>query len=100
MAAQVARDVARDLASDYIPPEKQERVVWFALGALAKRPAFVVLVRSCNGIEVSTLNMTTQHRFTNRAIADILAGVAARLQILDANRFRIIAFQNADREHP
>jgi DNA polymerase (family 10) len=39
--------------------------------------------------------MTTQHRFTNREIADILAGVAARLQILDANRFRIIAFQNA-----
>ena len=38
---------------------------------------------------------TTQHRFTNREIADILAGVAARLQILDANRFRIIAFQNA-----
>ena len=39
--------------------------------------------------------MTTQHRFTNREIADILAGVAARLQILDANRFRVIAFQNA-----
>ena len=39
--------------------------------------------------------MTTSHRFTNREIADILAGVAARLQILDANRFRIIAFQNA-----
>jgi DNA polymerase (family 10) len=39
--------------------------------------------------------MTTQHRFTNREIADILAGVGARLQILDANRFRIIAFQNA-----
>ena len=39
--------------------------------------------------------MTTPHRFTNREIADILAGVAARLQILDANRFRIIAFQNA-----
>jgi DNA polymerase (family 10) len=39
--------------------------------------------------------MTTHHRFTNREVADILAGVAARLQILDANRFRIIAFQNA-----
>ena len=39
--------------------------------------------------------MTTHHRFTNREIADILAGVAARLQILDANRFRVIAFQNA-----
>jgi DNA polymerase (family 10) len=39
--------------------------------------------------------MTTHHRYTNREIADILAGVAARLQILDANRFRVIAFQNA-----
>ena len=39
--------------------------------------------------------MTTPHRFTNREIADILAGVGARLQILDANRFRVIAFQNA-----
>ncbi len=39
--------------------------------------------------------MTTPHRFTNREVAEILAGVAARLQILDANRFRVIAFQNA-----
>ena len=39
--------------------------------------------------------MSDTKRYTNRAIADILAGVAARLQILDANRFRIIAFQNA-----
>ena len=39
--------------------------------------------------------MSETQRFTNRAVADILAGVAARLQILDANRFRIIAFQNA-----
>lgn len=35
------------------------------------------------------------HRFTNREIAEILSGVAARLQILDANKFRVIAFQNA-----
>ena len=39
--------------------------------------------------------MNTQHRFTNREIADLLAGVAARLQILDANRFKVIAYQNA-----
>jgi len=44
IAAQVAKDVARDLASDYIPRDKQERVVWFGLGALAML-AFVVLVR-------------------------------------------------------
>ena len=44
IAIQVVKDVARDLASDYIPPEKQERVVWFGLGALAML-AFVVLVR-------------------------------------------------------
>lgn len=39
--------------------------------------------------------MTTEHRLKNKEIADLLAGVAARLQILDANKFRIIAFQNA-----
>lgn len=39
--------------------------------------------------------MSAQHRFTNREIADLLAGVAARLQILDANRFKVIAYQNA-----
>jgi DNA polymerase (family 10) len=39
--------------------------------------------------------MTTHTRLTNRELAAILAGVAARLQILEANRFRIIAFQNA-----
>lgn len=39
--------------------------------------------------------MTEPTRFTNRQVADLLAGVGARLQILDANRFRIIAFQNA-----
>lgn len=44
IAAQVAKDVARDLASDYIPADKQERVLWFGLGALAML-AFVVLVR-------------------------------------------------------
>jgi DNA polymerase (family 10) len=39
--------------------------------------------------------LSEQHRFTNREIADLLVGVAARLQILDANRFRVIAYQNA-----
>jgi DNA polymerase (family X) len=39
--------------------------------------------------------LSEQHRFTNREIADLLAGVAARLQIMDANRFRVIAYQNA-----
>lgn len=39
--------------------------------------------------------MSSPRRFTNREVADILAGVAARLQILEANRFRVIAFQNA-----
>ncbi|GIV70917.1 DNA polymerase/3'-5' exonuclease PolX [Caldilinea sp.] len=39
--------------------------------------------------------MNARPRLTNRDVAAILAGVAARLQILDANRFRIIAFQNA-----
>lgn len=44
IATEVARDVAKDLAADYIPADKQERVTWFALGALAML-AFVVLVR-------------------------------------------------------
>ena len=44
IATEVARDVAKDLAADYIPADKQERVVWFTLGALAML-AFVVLVR-------------------------------------------------------
>ena len=39
--------------------------------------------------------MSSEHRLTNKEVADLLAGIAARLQILDANRFRIIAFQNA-----
>jgi len=39
--------------------------------------------------------MTNTTHFTNRELAAILTGVAARLQILEANRFRIIAFQNA-----
>ena len=34
-------------------------------------------------------------RLSNRDVAAILANVADMLQILDANRFRIIAFQNA-----
>ena len=44
MAAEVAKDVARDLAADYIPVDKQERVLFFGLGALAML-LFVVLVR-------------------------------------------------------
>ena len=37
----------------------------------------------------------TTHRFTNVDVAALLDQVAARLQILGANRFRVIAFQNA-----
>ncbi|MCB0061805.1 MAG: hypothetical protein KDE19_06815, partial [Caldilineaceae bacterium] len=37
----------------------------------------------------------TGARFTNKDVADLLVLVADILQILDANRFRIIAFQNA-----
>jgi DNA polymerase (family 10) len=40
-------------------------------------------------------DQSTQARFTNKEVADLLALVADILQILDANRFRIIAFQNA-----
>lgn len=39
--------------------------------------------------------MPELHDFSNREIADLLDSVAARLQILDANRFRVIAYQNA-----
>ncbi|HRW04880.1 MAG TPA: DNA polymerase/3'-5' exonuclease PolX [Caldilineaceae bacterium] len=38
---------------------------------------------------------STESRFTNKDVADLLVLVADILQILDANRFRIIAFQNA-----
>lgn len=44
VAGQVVKDVARDLLADYVPPDKQERVVFFGLGALAML-LFVVLVR-------------------------------------------------------
>jgi len=44
IARDVARDVAKDLASDYIPADKQDRVLYFSLGALAML-LFVVLVR-------------------------------------------------------
>jgi carbon monoxide dehydrogenase subunit G len=44
VAANVVQDVIRDLAADYIPPDKQERVFFFGLGALAML-LFVVLVR-------------------------------------------------------
>ena len=37
----------------------------------------------------------SSNRITNRDAADLLDLVAARLQILGANRFRVIAFQNA-----
>jgi len=39
-----AKDVASDLASDYIPPAQQEKVFWAAVGALGML-LFVVLVR-------------------------------------------------------
>ena len=32
------------------------------------------------------------NRLTNRDVADLLANIADILQILDANRFRVIAF--------
>lgn len=38
---------------------------------------------------------TPSFRFSNREVADLLAGVAARLQVQEANRFRVIAYQNA-----
>jgi carbon monoxide dehydrogenase subunit G len=41
---QVAKDVARDIASDYIGVDKQEKVFYFSLGALAML-LFVLLVR-------------------------------------------------------
>jgi carbon monoxide dehydrogenase subunit G len=44
VAANVARDVAQDLADDYIPADKQEKVLYAALGALGML-LFVVLVR-------------------------------------------------------
>lgn len=44
VAVQTAKDVASDLASDYIPPDKQKNVVFFVLGALSML-LFVVLVR-------------------------------------------------------
>jgi hypothetical protein len=40
----VAKDVARDLASDYIPPNQQEKIFYVALGALGML-LFVLLVR-------------------------------------------------------
>jgi carbon monoxide dehydrogenase subunit G len=45
MAVEVAKDVAQDLASDYIPREKQPQVFAFILGALAML-FFVMLVRA------------------------------------------------------
>lgn len=44
MAFQTTRDVAGDLASDYIAPEQQKNVVFYLLGALSML-VFVVLVR-------------------------------------------------------
>lgn len=44
VATEVTRDVVKDLASDYIPADKQERVLYFGLGALAML-LFVILVR-------------------------------------------------------
>ena len=44
MAFQTTKDVAGDLASDYVSPEQQKSLVFFILGALSML-AFVVLVR-------------------------------------------------------
>lgn len=44
VAFQTTKDVAADLASDYIPAEQQKNVVFFVLGALSML-LFVVLVR-------------------------------------------------------
>lgn len=44
VTVQTAKDVASDLASDYIPREQQKSLVFFALGALSML-LFVVLVR-------------------------------------------------------
>ena len=44
MAFRTTKDVAGDLASDYIAPEQQKSLVFFLLGALSML-AFVVLVR-------------------------------------------------------
>jgi DNA polymerase (family 10) len=35
------------------------------------------------------------YRFSNKDVADLLAGVGARLQVLDANRFRVQAYTTA-----
>jgi carbon monoxide dehydrogenase subunit G len=45
MAAAVVRDIAQDLAAEYIPREKQQPVFYFVLGAVAML-LFVVLVRT------------------------------------------------------
>lgn len=44
VAFQTTKDVASDLASDYVSPEQQKSLVFFILGALSML-AFVVLVR-------------------------------------------------------
>ena len=44
VALQTTKDVAADLASDYVSPEQQKSLVFFILGALSML-AFVVLVR-------------------------------------------------------
>jgi len=38
---------------------------------------------------------TPTSRISNMQVADLLAGVAARMQVLEENRFRIAAFENA-----
>lgn len=44
---------------------------------------------------ISMSDATDTKRYTNKEVADLFALVADILQILDANRFRVIAFQNA-----
>lgn len=45
IATEVAKDVARDLASDVIPLHQQEKVLWFAYGAIAML-VLVLLLRA------------------------------------------------------
>jgi hypothetical protein len=45
VAVTTARDVARDLASDYLPVQQQERVFWVVVGALGML-VFTMLVRA------------------------------------------------------
>ena len=45
IATEVAKDVARDLASDVVPLQYQDKVLWFAFGAVAML-VLVLLLRT------------------------------------------------------